>query len=158
MRFPGERHLAPWGSKRVYRLSLLLGLAALLAIYLLSLQSPVQSMMVSGRFARLLQRLTGRQLDEGLLRKLAHAIEFALLGGLCGLALAQTDWNARHALTLLGFGMLAAFLDESLQLLSGRGAAILDVWIDTAGFMAGLAMALAFTQPRRRGAGQGQGG
>ncbi len=149
MRFPFEQHVAAWGSRRLFRLSVLLAVAALAAIYLFSLQSPVQSLMLSGRFSRLLLRLTGRQFDEHLLRKLAHVAEYALLGMLAGLALAQTDWGARQAFKLLLAGMLAAFLDESLQLLSGRGASILDVWIDTLGVMAGLAVILAFFSPRR---------
>ncbi|HPY95063.1 MAG TPA: VanZ family protein [Clostridia bacterium] len=149
MRFPFEQHVAAWGSRRLFRLSVLLAAAALAAIYLFSLQSPVQSLMLSGRFSRLLLRLTGRQFDEHLLRKLAHVAEYALLGMLAGLALAQTDWGARQAFKLLLAGMLAAFLDESLQLLSGRGASILDVWIDTLGVMAGLAVILAFFSPRR---------
>lgn len=68
-------------------------------------------------------------------RKLAHFLEYALLGLEVTLFLVLF---ARRPL----FGILPAFVisilvsftDESIQLLSGRGASVADMWIDIAGF------------------------
>ena len=37
-------------------------------------------------------------------------------------------------------GLLAAFLDETLQLFSGRGSMVADVWLDFAGVVFGVAV------------------
>lgn len=71
------------------------------------------------------------------LRKAAHFSEFALLGLLfCG----------RHKLVksavplhLMGFGLAAACIDETIQIFTpGRASSLIDVWIDTSGFALGL--------------------
>ena len=64
-------------------------------------------------------------------RKAAHITEFAILS-----ALLVLFWQKRPGIDFL-CGFLAAFIDESIQLLSGRGAMIQDVWIDLIGVVAG---------------------
>ncbi len=72
-----------------------------------------------------------------LLRKGAHFSEFALLGFLSGLRRPQTTWPEH-----LGFGMAVAAVDETIQLyVPGRSSSLLDVWLDTAGFLTGAAVA-----------------
>ena len=71
----------------------------------------------------------------GLLRKLAHFSEFASLGFLlCWLAYLKGERGFHiFALALLG-GLLAACIDESIQMLTPeRGPGLVDVWIDTSG-------------------------
>ena len=71
----------------------------------------------------------------GLLRKLAHFSEFACLGFLlCWLAYLKGERGFHiFALALLG-GLLAACIDESIQMLTPeRGPGLVDVWIDTSG-------------------------
>ena len=61
-------------------------------------------------------------------RKLAHITEFFFLGLAAGVV-----WRGKWTKSLYT-GFTAAFLDESLQLLSAdRGAMIADVWIDMIG-------------------------
>lgn len=45
-------------------------------------------------------------------------------------------WKKKPVIVFL-CGFIAAFIDESIQLLSGRGAMIQDVWIDLTGVAAG---------------------
>lgn len=72
-----------------------------------------------------------------LLRKAAHFSEFALLGMLwCG------RYRLRHGRVgfgQTGLGLAVACIDETIQIISpGRASSLLDVWLDTAGFGAGL--------------------
>ena len=69
------------------------------------------------------------------IRKIAHFLEFAALG----LEVFLLLWYSRRLKIGFigcgfGFGAIIAFLDESLQIISDRGAAILDVWIDLGGY------------------------
>lgn len=79
-----------------------------------------------------------------LLRKLAHFSEYGLLGALWTLEL----WLGAHvskgrgAALRLGFCMLTALVDETIQLfVPGRSGEIRDVWIDSAGALVGIAVA-----------------
>ena len=77
----------------------------------------------------------------GLLRKLAHFSEFACLGFLIARMARLKGERGFHlfALALLG-GLLAACIDESIQLLTpARGPSLVDVWIDTSGVVIGIA-------------------
>ena len=79
-----------------------------------------------------------------LIRKAAHFTEFALLTmeltWLCGML--EEKWLYRMVLPVAG-GMLAALVDESLQMLTpGRGPSLVDVWIDTSGAVAGMMILL----------------
>ncbi len=69
-----------------------------------------------------------------LLRKIAHFSEFGLLGLLTSARYpseTQAGW-------LLGFGLLVACVDETIQLFTpGRASSLLDVWIDFSGFVLG---------------------
>ena len=71
--------------------------------------------------------------SHGFIRKAAHVAEFAVLAFLLSL------YFERRILLGAGIAFLIAFLDESVQLLSGRGASITDVWIDLIGIAAGAA-------------------
>ena len=65
-------------------------------------------------------------------RKLAHFIEFSVLGALILSYRFLWDTDSRlHVYRTLFFGMLTALIDETLQLSSpGRGSRVSDVWID----------------------------
>ena len=81
-------------------------------------------------------------LPEYLLRKFGHFSEFGLLGFLLAwffLLQGQRGFH-RFTLPLLG-GMTAALTDETIQTFSiGRCPSVMDVWIDTAGVCAGIAL------------------
>ena len=70
------------------------------------------------------------------LRKAAHFSEFCLLGALVSARLITEGATAK--LPLSGFGLTVACIDETIQLyVPGRAGSLIDVWIDTAGFVTG---------------------
>lgn len=69
------------------------------------------------------------------LRKIAHFIEFALLGAEVAVYILAFERRARYAALSYPFAVITAFLDESIQMFSNRGPAISDVWIDFSGFL-----------------------
>lgn len=72
-------------------------------------------------------------------RKAAHFLEFAILGGLWFLNLQgriSSGW--RLFLLSLGASALTAGLDEFLQSFTGRTAQLSDVFLDTSGALAGI--------------------
>lgn len=82
-----------------------------------------------------------------ILRKFAHFSEFAALGMVLCWFFGMTQnrkWKA-ILLPLLG-GITAAGIDETIQIFSpGRYASIVDVGIDSAGVLTGIAVLLALT-------------
>lgn len=71
-----------------------------------------------------------------LLRKLAHFSEFACLGLLTPAR--KLAGGERIRLSLTGFGLAVACIDETIQLyVPARASSLIDVWIDTAGFVTG---------------------
>lgn len=109
-----------------------------------SLQNGEASSEASGSLRQLLENLMGVPVNEFLLRKAAHFSEYALLGAevslllraLSGCALRHTAWR-RNVLDFAAFGFLTAAIDETIQIFSGRGSSLLDVWLDTAGYLTG---------------------
>ena len=79
-----------------------------------------------------------------LLRKLAHFSEFAMLGLLLGWMFLLWDQKGVHRFTMpLLCGMVCACVDETIQVfVPQRGPSVIDVWIDTAGVMAGIMLLL----------------
>jgi VanZ family protein len=88
-----------------------------------------------GRFLPVLMT----ELGHTLLRKAAHFCEFALLGLLYGGRHALVRGNV--PLSLMGFGLAVACIDETIQVFTpGRASSLIDVWIDSAGFALGIVM------------------
>ncbi len=84
-----------------------------------------------------------------LVRKLAHFTEFFCLG--CVLAL-LLPFRFRSQLLAGGLGLLTGLIDETIQIFSGRGSAVSDVWLDFSGAAAAvlvLALARALLSCRR---------
>lgn len=72
-----------------------------------------------------------------LLRKLAHFSEFACLGLLTGAR--KLAGGEKIRLSLAGFGLAVACIDETIQLyVPARASSLIDVWIDSAGFFTGM--------------------
>ncbi len=75
-----------------------------------------------------------------LVRKLAHITEYFVLGSevyvylrLSGdQIISKTNWGLMVGRVLL-CGLIVAFLDETIQIFSGRGPQIVDIWIDLFG-------------------------
>ena len=91
-----------------------------------SMQSRAVSGGMSGSLKTWLEQLLHTEISEFLLRKAAHFSEYGK--------------NLQCGRNLLDFpliGMLCAVTDETIQIFSGRGSLVSDVWIDTAGFSTG---------------------
>lgn len=80
--------------------------------------------------------------DNNTMRKIAHAVEFSVLGMIVtvllrGIFRAGCGWT-------LAAGMAVALTDETIQMFSsGRSSSVRDVWIDTGGFVCGMLAVLA---------------
>ena len=133
--------------RRNWRTGLVLGVLIGLTLAFIwgnSLQSGAASGAMSGSLRAWLEQLLHTEISEFLLRKAAHFSEYGLLGVefslLLGLQYDKTGKNFQHGRNLLDFpliGMLCAVTDETIQIFSGRGSLVSDVWIDTAGFSTG---------------------
>ena len=120
--------------------------------------SGAESGAVLGWIGPLLARLFGAgSATDHVVRKLAHFTEYTALGFLMlngserlmralrsGLGMRELSpaWS-RAADAALGADLCfaAAFLDETIQIFSGRGPGIADVWLDFAGSVFGLLLA-----------------
>lgn len=70
------------------------------------------------------------------IRKIAHFTEYGLLGiEVSVYIMLYAKKRGRAVLTALPIPLFVGFTDETVQILSGRGPAIADVWIDIGGFM-----------------------
>ena len=93
--------------------------------------------------------------EEGhhLLRKLAHFTEFAALGAVYWLLSGEfTKDRAKRAFSAAFVGIFVPLCDETIQIFSGRGPALTDVWIDAAGYVSGtvLTVLAVFLLSRRK--------
>lgn len=82
-------------------------------------------------------------ISHAFVRKLAHFTEFALLGAELSLLL----WLERKAsvqwyVNIWFAGEFCALCDETVQIFSGRGPMVRDVWLDTAGATCGILLVL----------------
>lgn len=106
--------------------------------------SSVRSRHVMQIINELLHKVHLGPLSEHMIRKMAHFAEYMLEGFLLMLCLrVYTRHFVRHISWPLLGGMSTALIDETLQRWSaGRSSQVLDVWIDMAGVMSGLVVAL----------------
>ncbi|MBQ9686315.1 MAG: VanZ family protein [Oscillospiraceae bacterium] len=85
--------------------------------------------------------------DDHWLRKLAHFLEFALLGGeLILLFYVNAGARMRNFCGAAGISFLVAASDETLQLFTGRGAQVRDVLLDFSGALTALLLAALVLQ------------
>lgn len=77
---------------------------------------------------------------DGILRKIAHFLEFGCLGAVLCWLMGMLD---RPWFLALAGGFLAACVDELIQVyVPGRGPAFTDVLLDTAGALSGILLLL----------------
>ena len=76
------------------------------------------------------------------IRKLAHFTEFFLLGLWCVLFTLLLKKKRAAAVSLIPFGMIAALLDETVQIFSERGSSVKDIWIDIFGYASAVFLVL----------------
>ena len=98
---------------------------------------------VSGAISHFIADIFGGEqgaTDEGhhFVRKLAHFTEFAALGAVYWLLSGEyTSDRAKRVLSAAFVGVFVPLCDETIQIFSGRGPALADVWIDASGYAAG---------------------
>ncbi|MBE5734555.1 MAG: hypothetical protein E7347_05875 [Clostridiales bacterium] len=69
-------------------------------------------------------------------RKLAHFCEFFLLGFEVSLLFLELNWlKIEKAYQLSTVGLIISVIDESLQMITDRGPAIIDVLVDCSGYL-----------------------
>jgi len=131
-------------------LLLVLIIAVLLFIWGNSLESEPESQARSLGIVALIKPLlapvvgTGNVTDH-LVRKIAHFLEFAVLGALLVLyTVVRGRLMLQSAVNCLSFSLATAVTDESLQLISSRGSQVQDVLLDFAGAVAGASFVLLF--------------
>lgn len=76
----------------------------------------------------------GTTVDKDTVRKIAHVMEYLVLG-----VFISVFWDGKPVKSIYT-GLTIAFLDESIQVITKRGALITDVWIDMIGIAAGSAI------------------
>lgn len=131
--------------KRALIIAVLLA-AVMLFIFGNSLLDGEASTAVSRAVSRILRPMleffTGSA-DDRILRKLAHFAEFGVLGCLFAIImLLRGRLGCGVAANYLFLGLMAALTDETVQLFTGRGSQVQDVWLDFAGVLTGFGGAL----------------
>lgn len=126
-------------SKTVRILLLLFIVATLLFIFVQSMLTPEKSSEESGAVGEIIEEIIPPDTKPGAfiqinLRKIAHFVEFALLGAEISLYIILFSRKRTWAFLSFPVALITAFFDETIQIFSGRGPAIVDVWIDFAGF------------------------
>lgn len=123
-------------------------IACIMFIFRNSLENGAQSSARSQAVMQLVNSALAKvhlgPLSEHLIRKLAHFSEFALEGFLLMLCIrVYTKHFVRHMSWPLLGGMTTALTDETIQrFIPNRTSAVTDVWIDMAGVVCGLFVAL----------------
>ncbi|NLX83359.1 MAG: VanZ family protein [Clostridiales bacterium] len=130
------------GSRTGFRVYRAFSGLMILLIFIFSMMSRETSGNQSSWASDLLAFFTGLEWEDWVIRKLAHFVEYALLGCFAGMALSQLVWQWTDALQLWLASFVIGFLDETIQLFSGRGPAIVDVWLDASGMLFGLGVTL----------------
>ena len=112
---------------------ILLLLATLAFIWVNSMQpvleSQARSLAMLEKVKPILEPIVGvGNVTEHLVRKLAHLVEFGILGSELALLL-LSRWKIRLQLVLLGLfgGMVVALTDETIQVFNKRGSQVQDV-------------------------------
>lgn len=107
--------------------------------------SSEESGLVMRLVAPILELFVGEgKVTEHLVRKLAHFSEFALLGMELCLFFTGRKQRKRDGLFLaLAHGLFAGLMDETIQIFSGRGPMVQDVWIDFSGVTTGAIFQMA---------------
>ena len=142
-----QQKTSPW--LIAFRVIFTFALIACIAfIFRNSLETGAQSSVRSQELMALLNELLGKvhlgPLSEHTIRKLAHFAEFTMEGFLLMLCLrVYTAHFVRHMSWPLLGGMTTALMDETIQrFIPNRTSSVTDVWIDMAGVVCGLFVAL----------------
>lgn len=127
-------------NKKKKRIILLILLVLILSfIWINSMLSKETSKAFSDFILHLLfqSERTGNTGEGFPIRKIAHFLEFAVLGADVFLLFDENDSKKRILQSII-FCAVCASIDESIQIFSHRGNSILDVMLDTCGSVFGI--------------------
>ncbi|NLI54783.1 MAG: VanZ family protein [Clostridiales bacterium] len=136
--------------------SVLILLIALMLLFIWSnsLAGSRQSNACSGWVERWLKplinpegRIPEKTFDYGV-RKAAHIIEYAILGAL--LVWITGAMEHRNVWLLLFMVLIAAVIDETIQVFTGKTSQVQDIWLDCFGAGAGMLAASCGIKVRRK--------
>ena len=133
-----RKYMSPDRMKKIVVIAVIF--ATLIFIFARSAKSPEQSTAESDKVADIVATIIPPTTETGLfinenIRKIAHFLEYGLLGMECAFYVLFFEKDKRRGAALMGaFGFASAFLDETIQIFSNRGPAISDVWLDLSGF------------------------
>lgn len=82
--------------------------------------------------------------DKITVRKIAHVIEFLMLS-----VFTAFYWKGKIVKNIYT-GLTVAFLDESIQVITGRGALITDIWLDLIGVGIGTTIGCIIWKSKKR--------
>jgi len=100
--------------------------------------------LLQGALRRLGHPALAQRLTQHVVRKMAHFCEYMLEGFLLMLCMrVYSRHPLRHITVPMLGGVLTALTDETIQLYSpGRSSQVTDVWLDSAGVLAGILVAI----------------
>lgn len=133
------------GSKKILTVLIIVTLTVIWGHSLLGREaSSEESGFVMKLLAPLLEVIVGKgNVTEHLVRKLAHFCEFFVLGAELLLFFALSKSRKNAFLLALSHGLFTALMDETVQIFSGRGPMIQDVWLDFSGVTVGALVMLS---------------
>ena len=136
-------------SKKTVIIILAIGFALVIAfIWGNSVLSPEISGRISEAVGKMLSGILGTgdgstTVGNISVRKMGHFCEFFALGAVAWLLLKAFVQNKLlRALSVTVLGLFVPLMDETIQIFSGRGHSIRDVWIDISGFAVGVILSL----------------
>ena len=135
--------------RKVSQISLIVLMIATLAfIFIQSMLSPETSSAESDAAGDIIAEIIPPETPPGEyvqnnLRKIGHFVEFAILGLEVTLYVILFLRRIPYAVGALVLSPLVALFDETIQIFSGRGPMISDVWIDVLGFVSSTAVVYA---------------
>ena len=127
--------------KRLFQIGMLCLIAAtLLFIFVQSILPPETSGAESDAVGDFIGEIIPPETELGgfvqiNLRKIAHFVEFSALGLEASIYLVFFTKNRNFKLFSFPTALITALFDETIQIFSGRGHSVLDVWIDFSGFV-----------------------
>ncbi len=124
---------------RVFLLSLIV--FNLIFIYAQSMLPPEKSSDQSDKVGEIVGEIIPPDTKPGQfvqlnLRKIAHFVEFFMLGITLSLYVSVFHFDGIHIALSYPMALFLAFIDESIQLFTDRGPSVKDVWLDFLGFVA----------------------
>ena len=132
-------------SKKILAVVIIVTLAVIWGHSLLGREaSSEESSFVMALLTPFLEVFVGKgNVTEHLVRKLAHFCEFFILGIELQLFFSLLKSRKSAFLLALSHGLFTALVDETIQIFSGRGPMIQDVWLDFSGVTVGSLVGLA---------------